>query len=102
MRASLIPDSGVRNLPCDSVTLRRRVSGAEGLKSSQAYPRPYAGAVRDAWMSAEPWPFDIDESSDEDVPWDIWEVASRKCEWRELDFQDMADMLHIPSHAPVA
>ena len=110
LRRSLTPEQrllcdsseGVRFVPCDESSLRRRVVGApKGLKASQEYPVAYGEMVFQEWRKArkqeDPNKFDeSDVDSDEDVPWEEFRKAARECNWAELRLESLARLLNIP------
>jgi hypothetical protein len=105
-RYMLKPDSGVRHLPCDPSTLRRRISGVDGLKSSQAYPKAYGLAVHREWTQRPhklPTGIKFDEiDSDEEVPWSDWQARRSACAWKELKLQELQESFGVPDDYPMA
>lgn len=104
-RFLLKPDTGVRHLPADPTTLRRRIAGASGLKSSQAYPKDYGLEVHRQWSMRDnlvPDAIDFDEiDSDEEVPWSEWQAVRRACDWKELKLHELTDVLGVPGGYPL-
>ena len=104
--ADLLPDAGVHHLPCDPATLRPRVKGASGLKSSQAYPADFGRAVRDLWKENEEGIMQSfqDEviSDEEEVPWGLWQQsAANISRWSDLRLSDVVDLVGVPTDRPL-
>ena len=94
----MLPDSGARNLPHDPTMLRRRVSGAEGLKETQVYPQDYGRAVHAEWDEATNGILETPEAesdSDMDMPWEEYAATFHRCSWKELELRSIAEMLNI-------
>jgi hypothetical protein len=93
----------VIHLPCDRSNLKRRVTGASGLKRTQAYPKAYGEEVHRLWdknMNANPQA-DESESSDDEIPWDAWKCAMCRCHWPESDLRNVQALINVPSNALV-
>ena len=101
-KEALLPDCGVRHLPFHPITMRPRVSGAQGLKSSQAYPRAYGQEVFKLWRQNYTGEFRWDAVDvDEEIDWDEWRRNSRRCNWSASRLDDIAVMLGIPGDFPL-
>ena len=100
-RFMLKPDSGVIHLPHNPSTMKRRISGADGLKSSQAYPMAYGQRVLQLWSDRtedQPQVIEFSESdSEEEIEWPAWRVAHEECNWKELRLEELVTGLGIPA-----
>ena len=106
-RAALLPDDGVRNLPSDPATLQRRVSGASGLKSSQAYPKDFGLEIYRLWQANEEENMlnykEEEIDIDEEVPWAMWAERHGACDcWKDLKLDEIAEFLGVPTDYPLA
>ena len=93
--------NGVQHLNYRSTSLKPRVSGAPGLKESQAYPVQYGRSVYVGWLSRGALPEEEASDSDEEVDWEFWAIQARRCAWKELDLADRGEMVNLPSDRPL-
>ena len=97
-RQELWAVQGVQHLPGDQATGKRRISGAQGLKDSQVYPREYGEAIHDLWEKhAQTLEIEEEVSSDEDLPWQEWSAATHGCDWPETRLTEVAELIGVPS-----
>ena len=40
-----------------------------------------------------------DESSDDEIPWEEWKCAMRRCHWLESRLSDVQALINVPSNA---
>ena len=97
---------GVQHLDCDPSTGKARVSGADGLKSSEVHPQGCGLAVfdqHDRWVRSQGTAaIEIDsDDSDADLDWDDWQIERRTCAWGEARFDAIAVALRIPADFPL-
>ena len=100
-------ESAVIQLPSDSLTGKKRVTGVPaGLKQSQVYPPAYAAAVYKEWylfthMNADY--FDEKRASqeveEEAVDWALYSQRCGACDWAEANLHELCELLDIPEHA---
>ena len=97
-RADLWAARGVQHLPMDQGNMKRRVSGANGLKNTQTHPPEYGIAVHNNWeVFGDMMPDDEDVSSDEELPWAQWQAAAKRCNWPELQLEELDEFAGIPT-----